>query len=127
MLMPVTLPEARIAVEACQPLPAKGQWRVAWRISNPGGESLRLVDAWVPHGRFRGEGHIPLAATVEPGESSVVELNVSAEEPPGSVVENAYLILLSPPWRLFARMRVEFDADASPMPIVETLTFQSIQ
>ena len=127
MLTPVNPPQVRIVVEACQPRPAKGQWLVRWRISNPGREPLRLEDAWVPHGRFRGEGHVPLTLTVEPGASSPVELNVSAEEPPGSVVENAYLILRSSAWRFFARMRIEFDVAGTPVPSVETLTTQSLQ
>jgi hypothetical protein len=42
------------------------------------------------------------------------------------VVENAFLILrLSLGWRVFVRMRVEFDADATPHPIPELVTLQS--
>jgi hypothetical protein len=88
---------------------------------------LRLEDAWIPHGRFRGKGHIPLSAVIDPGASTRLDFVVSANEPPGTVVENAFLILRAGAWRLFARMRVEFDDQARAMPMVEAVTVQSLQ
>jgi hypothetical protein len=99
---------------------------VAWRISNVGAEQLRLEDAWLPHGRFRGQGHVPLYLIVEGGGSSVIELTVSASEPPGAVVKNAFFILRAGVWRIFARQRIEFDDAAQPTPIVEQVTVQSL-
>jgi hypothetical protein len=98
-----------------------------WRISNLGHDPMSLKDAWVPHGRFRGNGHVTLNTNVHPGESALIELYVSASEPPGTVVQNAYLILRTPAGRLFARMRVDFDAGGVPHPVVEMLTTQSLQ
>jgi hypothetical protein len=120
-------PAVRIEALSTERGAVGGQWQVIWRVANAGSQPLRLDDAWLPHGRFRGEGHIPVALTVQPDGEEQVELNVTALEPPGTVVENAYLILRTPGWRLFARMRVEFDASATPHPIVETVTEQSIQ
>jgi hypothetical protein len=132
-------PVIRIELETIRPDAADprsagrgGQFRVAWRVHNGGAEALGLEDAWVPHGRFRGtDGHVPLASIVEAGESARVELGVATSEPPGTVVNNAFLILRAQRgperWRIFARMRVEFDAAAQPRPIVEQVTAQSIQ
>ena len=89
-----------------------------------------LESAWVPHGRFRGEGRVALSLSLAPGETGEVELTVRAQEPPGTLVENAFLILRArlaeTPWRIFARMRVEFDAKAHPRPVVESVTFQRV-
>jgi len=127
MLTSVEAPAVRIEVEHAQPGAYSRQWRVAWRITNLGAQPLQLDDAWIPHGRFRGEGHIPLTLSVGQGDSRRIELNVAADEPPGTIVENAYLILRTLHWRLFARMTVTFDAAGAPRPVVETVTFQSLQ
>jgi hypothetical protein len=51
---------------------------------------------------------------------------VRAREEPGTRVDNAYLILQvstdGQAWRIFTRMRVEFDTQAAPRPIVEVIT-----
>jgi hypothetical protein len=85
----------------------------------------------VPHGRFRGDGHVPLDVLVPPHGSVQVELEVACPtEPPGALVTNAFLILRAQsaeePWRILARMRIEFDTSGVPVPIVETVTVQSI-
>jgi hypothetical protein len=126
MLTSVQAPAVRIEVEKTQPGSAKGQWRVTWSVLNSGSDPLALQDAWVPHGRFQGDGHVTLNTLVQPGQTTSLELTVSASEPPGTTVENAYLILRTPAWRLFARMRIEFDTYGFPHPIVEALTTQSI-
>jgi hypothetical protein len=101
------------------------------RIHNDASGALQLDDAWLPHGRFRGEGHVALNTEVPAGESRVVELTVSAAEPPGTIVENAFLVLRArrgdKSWRIFARMRVEFDSRGKPNAIVESVTAQSLQ
>jgi hypothetical protein len=108
-----------------------GRWRVAWLVHNDGSSPLRLEDAWIPHGRFRGEGHVPLQMNIEPGAASDIELSVSSAEPPGTVVENAFVILrvrgAERAWRVFARMRVQFDDVGTARPVVEAVTAQSIQ
>src|SRR5438093_9415902 len=93
MLTAVQPPRTPISVAACTPGPLAGRWRVAWLIANDANEPIWLDDAWVPHGRFRGDGHVPLSLTVEPGGSVRLELSVASAEPAGTVVENAFLIL----------------------------------
>jgi hypothetical protein len=120
-------PDVQIEVETRRPDAQPGRWRVVWRVANAGSEPLRLEDAWIPHGRFRGDGHVPISAVIDPGASAPLEFVVSANEAPLTVVENAFLILRAGRWRLFARMRIEFDAHGVPRPIVETVTVQSLE
>lgn len=127
MLTPVKPPRARICVDSSRPDAAAGRWLVSWWVTNEGEEPLRIEDAWIPHGRFRGDGHVALNAEVLPGASHVLELRVTAVEPPGTVVENAFLILRARGWRIFARLRVEFDAASTICPVVEQVTVQSLQ
>src|ERR1051325_1253321 len=92
MLTAVESP-VRISVSGCAPDAVAGRWRVTWVVTNVVDEALRLQEAWLPHGHFRGEGHIALAFGLAAGAEDVLELNVRAEEPPGTVVRNAFLIL----------------------------------
>jgi hypothetical protein len=123
-------PPVRISVNSCVPGAQAGHWRVRWLVQNATDAPVSVEDAWVPHGRFRGDGHVALAATIEAGGSHLLELGVSAAEPPGSVVENAFLILRvhteARGWRVFARMRIDFDESGSARPAVETLTAQPL-
>ena len=114
----------------CLPISVVGRWQVTWSIANDGAESLVLEAAWIPHGRFRGEGRMPLSSQVNPGESALLKFSVTAREPPGTRVENAFLILRANrqghTWRIFTRMRIEFDAQAVPTPVIELITVQPI-
>ena len=124
----LTAVEAPVRISLASVEPAGARWRVTWEILNLLDEPLLLEDAWVPHGRFRGEGHTRLDLALPPHASSHLQLPVSADERPGTVVENAFLILrVSGRWRVFARMRIAFDAEATPRPIVEAVTVQSLQ
>jgi hypothetical protein len=126
-------PTVRIELSSCGRCPnsSVGCWRLAWLVHNSGNAPLRLEDAWIPHGRFRGDGHVALGVDVAPGAATRLELSVSSAEPPGSIVENAFLILrvrvADQAWRVFVRMRVEFDPSATALPSIETVTAQSIQ
>jgi hypothetical protein len=130
MLTAVEGPRAGIAVVSCV-ASGPGQWQTTWLIANEDDQPLRLEEAWVPHGRFRGNGHVTLVTDIPVGESRRLALDVMAAEPPRTVVENAFLILrltrANQSWRVFARMRIEFDAQSEPLPIVESITAQSIQ
>jgi hypothetical protein len=131
MLTAVQPPAVRIGVAACEPAGVLGCWRVTWLFYNDGDVGLDLEDAWVPHGRFRGPGHVPLNALVEPWTSMPLEICVAAAEAPGTVIRNAFLIVLvrrgQARWRLFTRMRVEFDERARALPVIENVTHQSVQ
>jgi len=104
---------------------------VAWEVTNLLTTILVIEDAWIPHGKFRGEGRISLHESLGPGLTRLLELQVTTDEPVETVVENAFLILRvvasTDAWRVFARMRVQFDACSVPRPSVETVTAQSLQ
>ncbi len=106
-------------------------WVVGWRIRNLGDQQLQLLAARLPHSQFRCE-EIELAPPPEitAGESASLELLVECRESPGSVVENAFLILRvfwsGEPWRILARLRVLFDEQGAPRTITEVVTTQPV-
>jgi hypothetical protein len=131
MLTPVE-PRVRVTVASLERVSAdKSHWSVAWTIHNDGSDPLELTDAWIPHGRFRGDGRIPVNVSLPPRASTTLEFRVAAAESPGTVVENAFLILRATQqheaWRVFTRMRVEFDADSTPVPVLEAITYQALK
>jgi hypothetical protein len=119
-------PRVTLDVLDCHADNEPGRWLVRWTVTNHGASAVRLHTVWIPHGRFRGDGRLPLSRVLEPGESFVLPLLVRAREEPGTRVDNAYLILQvstdGQAWRIFTRMRVEFDTQAAPRPIVEVIT-----
>ena len=123
----LTAVEPPVGIEASGCEPCEGRWRVFFRVVNVGAAAVSVSDAWLPHGRFRGDGHIPLDLRLPPGETTSLALRVTAREDPGTIVENAFLILRLGDRRVFARLRVRFDADGAPRPVVESVTAQSLE
>jgi hypothetical protein len=120
-------PPVRIEVTGCEACAvAAGRWRVTFRVVNRDSSTAYLTDAWLPHGRFRGDGHVSLSASVPPEGFCYLTLGVSSHEEPGTVVENCFLILRAGASRVFARMRVEFDATGAARPVVEATTAQPL-
>jgi hypothetical protein len=119
-------PRIGIEVLECRADSEPGRWLVRWRVLNDGSAPIALHTAWIPHGRFRGDGRLPLSGVLEPRAATILELFVRAQEQAGARVDNAYLILQvstdGQAWRIFTRMRVEFDTQAVPQPIVEAIT-----
>jgi hypothetical protein len=119
-------PRIGIEVLDCRADTEPGRWLVRWRVLNDGAAPIALLTAWIPHGRFRGDGRLPISGVLEPRASRVLELFVRAHEEAGARVDNAYLILQvsteGQAWRIFTRMRVEFDTQAVPQAIVEAIT-----
>jgi hypothetical protein len=123
----------RLLVEpvACRAGPTPDRWLVAFRLENAGPHPLEILAARLPHGRFRAEERaLAPSLRLAPGESALLERCVSCGEPPGTVVENAFLILRllsrDRPWRLFARLRVTFDPSGTPQPICEAIDIHPI-
>lgn len=108
-----------------------GVWRVSWRIENLGDKSIRILAGRLPHSQFRSEERefIPNPEIPEKG-SARLDFSVSCREPPGAVVENAFLILRvlygAEPWRLLARLRVRFNEDGQPWALTESVTTHRI-
>ncbi|TMC71632.1 MAG: hypothetical protein E6J13_07210 [Chloroflexi bacterium] len=70
-----------------------GDWTVRWRIENVSDQALRLVSAIQPHSQFR-TPMTPMDVAIAPGTTTDLRLGVRFVEPPGSVVENAFLIIV---------------------------------
>ena len=108
-----------------------GRWLVAWRVQNLSRQPLQLLAARLPHSRFRSAERalVPIPKLL-PGESAQPEFSVACSGRPGTVVENAFLILrvlwLEEPWRIFARLRVVFDEQGGPQTTTEVVTVQRV-
>lgn len=108
-----------------------GAWRVVFKVRNAGDEPVELLEAWLPHGRFRAEA-VPLTAHPQlgPGASVQLAFAVKFDEPPGELVENAFVILRvrwqNEEWRVLTRLAVTADADGSPVASTELTTAHAV-
>ena len=103
-------------------------WRTSWRVVNEDPLAVRVISATAPHSQFRGETALDLE--VPGGEAATFPLVVQADGPPGSEIENAFVILLiqrgEERWRVLARVRIPLDGAGRPQPRVETMTTQRV-
>jgi hypothetical protein len=117
MSEPILQLEARDAVRV------NGSWRVRWRVTNVGGEHVRLVAVRAPHSRFRAD---PVDLNVVVVESAAVEQTLRIEAAPGEEIENAFVIFVvvkeHETWRVLFRVRVLVGADGTPAPAVEAMS-----
>ena len=90
-------------------------WRVSWDIENLDSEPLQLLEAHLPHKQFLSKSRELGGRPLGPRESYRLELDVASGEPPGSVIDNAFLILRlqrgENQWRVFSRLLVRFGPD----------------
>ena len=104
-----------------------GAWQVAFDMRNEGDERVVLLEAWLPHGRFRADA-VPLAAQppLASGASVRLAFTVVFDEPPGELIENAFVILRvrwrDGIWRVLTRLAVTADTDGSPIASTELIT-----
>jgi hypothetical protein len=104
---------------------------VGWSVRNVGGDSLSVEAAWLPHGQFRGERtDLQPPITLARNQAAKLELPVTWDEPEGSVVENAFLILTLrwryEPWRILVRVTVRRDAEGAPDAETQNMTVQKV-
>jgi hypothetical protein len=124
-------PELGVEAAGCRAAGEPGRWRMTWRMQNLSGETIELLEVWAPHGQFRAEAQ-PLdpSRSIAPGESTSIELSVASAEPPGAIVENAFVILRlrwrHALWRALVRHRVVFDSGGVPQPICDNVTVQPV-
>ncbi len=104
-----------------------GQWLMSWRVQNGGREPIEVLSIWLPHDKFTSDQQVfdsPILLT--PNESRLLEVRVACLEAPGSVVDNAFVILrlrwMGQLWRAFARQRVAIDAVGVPHHICEAIS-----
>jgi len=128
---PDAKPEVVIEPVSRQSGPDPGQWVFGWDVRNVGQAPLTLLQAWQPHGHFRGpRTGLTAHPEIPPGATGRVDLPVACDEPPGTVVENAFLILNAEwrrdAWRILARLRITADASGAPDPTTEDISVQRI-
>jgi hypothetical protein len=123
----------RVAVEPLPPEPTAGpgHWQAAWRVTNLSDRVLEILAAWCPHGRFRAPAwELSPAPRLNSGESVTIATVVACDESPGTVVENAFVILRTrwgdEPWRILARLEILVDERQTPRNTVALLTTQPI-
>jgi hypothetical protein len=124
-------PRLLIEAASCRATAVRGQWLVGWRMQNLGQEPLAVLSTWLPHDKFFShQKTIDLPLRLLPGESTLLDLPVTCHEPPGSVVDNAFLILrllwLEQHWRAFARHRVVLDDTGTPQHICQVVSVQQV-
>jgi len=124
-------PGLLIEPASCRAGATHGQWLAVWRVHNLGQEPVVLLSTWLPHDKFANplQGIDP-PLRLAPGGSTLLELPVACNEPPGSVVENAFVILrllwLEQPWRAFVRLRVTVDNARTPQYSCESVTVHPV-
>jgi hypothetical protein len=108
-----------------------GEWLFTWRVRNQTQRAMRLVSVRVPHGKFKAE-EFKFLAPVEIGakNSFVLEVAVTCEQPPETVIENAFLILLvdwqESKWRFFVRLQIGINQQGEPDTKTESITAQRV-
>ena len=79
---------------SCRAGGRSGQWTAFWRIQNSDGHPLEIKSVWLPHDRFYSGRHtFDPSLKLGPKEAADLQLLVECQEPAGSVVENAFVIL----------------------------------
>ena len=123
----------KIEVEQVEPSRRdnSGRWSFQWRVRNLTEAPLSLLSVRVPHGRFKGEEReFGLAVEVAAQDHFILDLVVACREPPNTVIENAFLILLfnwqENHWRFFVRLQITIDHQGRPATTTESITVQQV-
>ena len=108
-----------------------GRWLFQWRVRNMTEAPMSLLSVRVPHGRFKGEEReFGPAAKVAAQDHFILDLVVACQEPPNTIIENAFLILLlnwqENQWRFFVRLQITIDQQGRPATTTESITVQQV-
>jgi hypothetical protein len=108
-----------------------GRWLFRWRVENKTEKAMRLVSVRVPHGKFKAdERKFGPAAKIAAQDSFILDLAAAFKEPPNTIIENAFLILLvdwqENSWRFFVRLRIKVDHQGHPETATESITVQQV-
>jgi hypothetical protein len=121
----------KIEVEQVERGTSGERWLFKWRVRNVTATPMNLLSVRVPHGKFKAEERkfgpaLKLAAQ----DHFILDLAVACEEPPNTIVENAFLILLvswqENQWRLFVRLRIMVNEQGQPRTTTESITVQQV-
>ena len=122
-----------IAVEQVEPSRSEnsGRWLFKWRVRNVTETPMNLLSVRLPHGKFKAEERKFLPQVeIAAQDHFIVDLAVACEEPPNTIVDNAFLILLvnwqENQWRFFARLRIMVNEQGQPQTTTESITVQQV-
>lgn len=108
-----------------------GGWIFKWRVRNVTETPMNLLSVRVPHGKFKAdERKLGPAIKIAAQDSLILDLAVACQEPPNTIIENAFLILLvnwqENSWRFFVRLRIKVDHQGHPETATESITVQQV-
>ena len=108
-----------------------GWWLFKWRVRNVTETPMNLLSVRVPHGKFKAdERKLEPAAKIAAQDHFILDLAVACEEPPNTIIENAFLILLvdwqENQWRFFVRLQITIDQQGRPAATTESITVQRV-
>ena len=129
--VPQLRPLVRILATGCRAIETSGRWTVSWRIDNLGDRPLEILSAWLPHDKFYSQRSLfNPALQLPPGGTVDLDLPVACQEPPGSRVENAFvilqLVLIGQTWRAFARHLITVDSAGVPQPHCQAISVHPV-
>jgi len=92
---------------------------------------MSLVSVRAPHGKFKAEEReFGPEVKISAQDHFILDLAVACEEPPNTIVENAFLILLvswqENQWRVFVRLRITVDQQGRPQTTTESISAQQV-
>ena len=101
-------------------------WRVAFDVTNRGAGPVALRAAWLPHGRFRCAEQQLADLVLAPEGATQLAFEAAFDEPPGTEVENCFVILRvrwrEEAWRVMARFTVTAAGDGAPLAAARLVT-----
>jgi hypothetical protein len=108
-----------------------GRWLFKWRVRNVTETPMSLLSVRLPHGKFKTEERrFGPGLKVAAQDHFILDLAVACEEPPNTIVDNAFLILLvswqENQWRFFVRLRIMVNEQRQPQTITESITVQQV-
>ena len=133
MVEPSDAPSPRLLVESLSTLRRSdaGLWLVSWRIQNREDSAVDVLSTWLPHDHFWSERRDFVTSLRLAPEGAVdLQVAVSCNDKPGTVVENAFLVLRlthkEQMWRAFVRLRIAVDAAGVPQHTCEAVTVHEV-
>jgi hypothetical protein len=125
--------EPKIEVEQfeCSTSENPARWLFKWRVRNVTATPMNLLSVRVPHGKFKAEERkLGPAIKIAAQDHFILDLVVACQEPPNTIIENAFLILLvdwqKNQWRVFVRLRIAVDHRGRPETATESITMQQV-
>ena len=124
-------PQIEVEQAECGMSKKPGQWLFKWRVRNVTETPMNLLSVRVPHGKFTADDRkFGPAAKIAAQDSLILDLAVASQEPPNTIIENAFLILLvdwqENQWRFFVRLRIAVDHRGHPQTVTESITVQRV-